>query len=905
MVGTVLYNLFFTPIEYIIEIVFSLVNRLVSNPGVAIIAISVVVSVLCLPLYKRADAIQDEEREKQDSMSHWINHIKKTFKGDERYMMLLTYYRQQNYKPISSLKGSISLLLQIPFFVAAYHYLSNLTALKGASFWIFNDLGEADGLIQIGSFSLNVMPIIMTAINVFAAYIYLKGFPMKQKIQTYALAAIFLVLLYNRPSGLVIYWTCNQIFSLIKNIFLRLVKSKRATGVTVSALGIIFIIIMAVCGYMSSTKRTVFIIAIAVACQIPLVMTFIKKSDKVVKESRFKFSSFLFAGILLTIFLGAIIPLSVISSSPSEFVTYSNTPSMILAYSISLMAGFFLVWVNVFYYLATPKARDIFMYLYMIIISVGAVNYFFFGKGLGYISEFMVYDDTPVFTTSQKIINIIICAAVAIACCLLIRFFSKFVKYAYLILIAGAVGLVITHVSTVNSALSKTETTETISVDDAEVEFTLSKNGQNIVLFMLDRTSSIYLPYIFNEQPQLYEQFDGFTYYPNTISFGGVTCVAAPALFGGYDYMPSKMNERDDQLMIEKHNEAEKVIPAALEDADYECTLIDPSYAGSYTMDAADMTIFDDLENTTGISVAGKYITNNTETLYKFTRGEQNRNIFFYSIMKAIPLFAQNTVYDSGNYYTTTTYKASTDNYIENYSLLEALPNMTGIEDSDQNKYVMIDSMLNHSPSVADPETYEPTVIDEDDVRGDTTRFILNGIELKVEEDTQIEHYNSVAASLILIGKWLQYLKDNDLYDNTRIIICADHAVTLKQLDSQNLSNIKVQRYNPLLLVKDFNSTGTLVTDESFMTNADVPSLCLQDVVENPVNKYTGNPITMDSKYTEDLLVATGSHYNGSTLINYHVIGYTDNTIWYRFDPYGSLTDSDSWEKTDIKVDAY
>jgi membrane protein insertase Oxa1/YidC/SpoIIIJ len=32
------------------------------------------------------------------------------------------------------------------------------------------------------------------------------------------MALIFLVLLYNSPSGLVLYWTCNNIFSLGKNL---------------------------------------------------------------------------------------------------------------------------------------------------------------------------------------------------------------------------------------------------------------------------------------------------------------------------------------------------------------------------------------------------------------------------------------------------------------------------------------------------------------------------------------------------------------------------------------------------------------------------------------------------------------------------------------------------------------
>ena len=43
-------------------------------------------------------------------------------------------------------------------------------------------------------------------------------------------------------------------------------------------------------------------------------------------------------------------------------------------------------------------------------------------------------------------------------------------------------------------------------------------------------------------------------------------------------------------------------------------------------------------------------------------------------------------------------------------------------------------------------------------------------------------------------------------------------------------------------MVKDFNSTGSLKTDDAFMSGCDVPHLALKDIV-NGVNPYTGNSI--------------------------------------------------------------
>lgn len=64
-------------------------------------------------------------------------------------------------------------------------------------------------------------------------------------------------------------------------------------------------------------------------------------------------------------------------------------------------------------------------------------------------------------------------------------------------------------------------------------QFTLSKERQNVIVFMLDRAMGDYVPYLFNEKPELKNMFDGFTYFENVISYGGHTNFATPALFGG------------------------------------------------------------------------------------------------------------------------------------------------------------------------------------------------------------------------------------------------------------------------------------------------------------------------------------------------------------------------------------
>ena len=163
-----LYQLFIYPIELLLQIFFSFFIFYLGTPGFAIAGISIAVTVFTLPLYNIAEKWQKIERDTQLAMQPKINKIKAVFKGDERYMMLSTYYRQQHYHPIFALRSSFSLLIQVPFFIAAYHFLSHLPILQGTAFYAIADLGKPDGIMKFDGITVNLLPILMTLINIAA-----------------------------------------------------------------------------------------------------------------------------------------------------------------------------------------------------------------------------------------------------------------------------------------------------------------------------------------------------------------------------------------------------------------------------------------------------------------------------------------------------------------------------------------------------------------------------------------------------------------------------------------------------------------------------------------------------------------------------------------------------------------
>ena len=144
-----LYDIIITPIELIVDWVFSFFIVKIPQLGVigAIVGVSIVINILALPLYNIADAIQDKERKIKGRLEPRVKRIKKAFKGDEQFLILSEYYRQNGYHPLYVLRSATSLLIQIPFFMAAYNYLSSSEVLRQSSFWLFSNLGAPDAYL--------------------------------------------------------------------------------------------------------------------------------------------------------------------------------------------------------------------------------------------------------------------------------------------------------------------------------------------------------------------------------------------------------------------------------------------------------------------------------------------------------------------------------------------------------------------------------------------------------------------------------------------------------------------------------------------------------------------------------------------------------------------------------------
>jgi len=861
-----LYNIFIFPLVQFIEISYVIVYRIFNSKALAILGVSVAVTAITTPLYFITEKWQKTERELRALLEPKIKKIKSAFKGDEQYMVLSAYYRQNHYHPIYSLRSSLGLFIQIPFFLAAYLYLSNLEFIRGVPFFFIKDLGAPDRLLSSGGFYLNLLPVLMTVINCISCVVYTKGFAIREKVQVYGMALIFLILLYNSPSGLVIYWTMNNIFSLLRNI---LSKTKQSSKIIYGfiCLCVIFIYIRYIpLGF--SPKRLFVATLCSLIFFLPLFIKlfefFIKKLSAIIQpdsSSLLSNKTYILSICILFILSGLVIPASLIASSVQEFSFLdSYTTPLPFIFTIFIQAmGVFIFWPLIVYFLF-PKNVRIWLTMIISLISVIAlIDTFLFPGDYGFLTTSFKFSNPDTFESKYRIIILSSFATIVLLCGFVYLILTKKIFfYSFQIIVLSALILSgIYNVYKINNDFINYENQRQLSsigtVDSEKPEpvYHFSKNGKNVIVIMLDAAISGYVPYIFNEKPELLNDFSGFTYYPNCVSFGSHTRIGAPVLYGGYEYEP-RLIQKDRSYAKEKHNEALLMMPRIFLNANYRVTVTEPAFA-NYSW-KPDLSIFAPYPEITAQNIRGNYtgiwLRSHPEMKIVSVPELLRELLIRFSFLKISPPALRIYIYDRGDWLKE---KNASEQFspdtLDCYTTLYYLPLITDISDGTENTYTAMVNDLTHDTSIFQYPDYVPKML-----------VTNQGDGLFAEN----ESYHAMMASFLLLGKWFGFLQEQEVYDNARIVIVSDHGKSENSQYSGNMllpNNDWLSGYHALLLVKDFMSDGDLITDTTFKTHGDVPAIAMSGLVDNPKNPFSGNPVAYAKKNSAVITTASALQY--------------------------------------------
>ncbi len=181
----------------------SWLHDIFGNWGWSIIALTLIIRIILYPLtYKGMVSMQ-----KIKEIAPKIKEIQAKYKGDPQRTnaAVMEMYKKHGANPLG---GCLPMILQIPVFFAIYRVLLNAVELQGApwALWI-TDLSRMDPYY--------VLPILMGASMYYQQKLTPNNFtdPMQEKVFKF-LPIIFTFFFLTFPSGLVLYWFVNNLFSI-------------------------------------------------------------------------------------------------------------------------------------------------------------------------------------------------------------------------------------------------------------------------------------------------------------------------------------------------------------------------------------------------------------------------------------------------------------------------------------------------------------------------------------------------------------------------------------------------------------------------------------------------------------------------------------------------------------------
>jgi len=175
----------------------------------AIIVLTIVIKLLLWPMQNKSTASMKKMQELQPKMTV----LKEKYSDDPQRMNqeLMALYKKHGVNPMA---GCLPMFVQIPIFFGFYNMLGKAVELRNSPFLWVHDLSQPDTVAILGGYPVNVLPLIMAGTMFLQMQLSPKtGDPMQQRLFMF-MPLIFVMFCYNQASGLALYWTVQNIFTI-------------------------------------------------------------------------------------------------------------------------------------------------------------------------------------------------------------------------------------------------------------------------------------------------------------------------------------------------------------------------------------------------------------------------------------------------------------------------------------------------------------------------------------------------------------------------------------------------------------------------------------------------------------------------------------------------------------------
>ena len=190
-------------------------NSLGLSYALAIIIITIFIKLLFWPITHKSTV----SMKKMAKLQPLVKEIKEKYGDDPQLMQKKTMelYRE---KKVSPLGGCLPMLIQIPVFFALYSTFGSAIELRHQTFIWVGDLGMPDTVANLfGLVDINPLAIIMVVSMLLQQHFTPSTGDPNQKKMMMFMPFIMLFFMYSMPAGLTLYWTVNQLMSMLQFYF--------------------------------------------------------------------------------------------------------------------------------------------------------------------------------------------------------------------------------------------------------------------------------------------------------------------------------------------------------------------------------------------------------------------------------------------------------------------------------------------------------------------------------------------------------------------------------------------------------------------------------------------------------------------------------------------------------------
>jgi YidC/Oxa1 family membrane protein insertase len=183
--------------------------------AMALVIMTILIKLIFWPLTAKST----RSMKKMQALSPELKKIQEKYKDDPMKMnkKVMEFWKENKVSPMS---GCWPMLIQLPIFFALFRMIPNAIELRGQPFLWACDLSKPDTILLLPGlgFPLNPLPLLMGLTMFVQARMTpaSPGMDPAQQAMMKYMPLIFLVFLYNQPAGLTLYWTVQNLLTILQ-----------------------------------------------------------------------------------------------------------------------------------------------------------------------------------------------------------------------------------------------------------------------------------------------------------------------------------------------------------------------------------------------------------------------------------------------------------------------------------------------------------------------------------------------------------------------------------------------------------------------------------------------------------------------------------------------------------------